>query len=261
MNYQIMIIIILLILLIGSFGMMNRVFSYYKKYEYAHILTNVTISNIYNSLKTGDIILFKCNTLFLPNILLTHIYFTHIGMVIKKKNSYKDNIENDIYISETNPSDEYLPRDYNKKSGLYKLKPFISKKNGWKSNYGTDLLPLLVRLKYYPGDCFIMRLNKPLDKRREDILAKCVLEKCPYPTPFQGLKIFIEEKFGKNYTNSICAKHCFQHVGNLLDKIELTNNILKSGIISICNKVAYLSENELNDGYMYEIPKKIIYDI
>jgi hypothetical protein len=114
-------------------------------------------------------------------------------------------------------------------------------------------------VKYYPGECFIMRLNKPLNNKKKELLSKIVMEKCPYPTPLQGLKMIIEEKLGQQNTH---AKHCFQHIGNLLDKIGLTNNIIKKhGIISICDKIAYLSEKKLNDGYMYEVPKRIIYDI
>ena len=209
------------------------------------------ISNIYDNLKTGDIILFKCNTLPIIGAFLTYGYFSHIGMVVKKK-IYK----NDLYISETNPAYEYLPSDYNKEK---KITPLLSKNNGWRTQYGSDLLPLLVRIKYYPGECFIMRLNKPLDEKKENILFNILSESCPYPTLFKAIKIFIKEKMGYKDTS---ARHCFQHVGDILDKIGLTNNISSNNsIISICNEISSIPEKDLNDGFKYEPIKRIIYDI
>ena len=102
-----------------------------------------------------------------------------------------------------------------------------------------------------------MSLNKKLDSNRESLLLKYAQDSCPYPNPIQGIKILIEQQFGKQKTN---ARHCYQHVANLLDKINITNNILPQyKLFSICKKIAYIYGEELNDGYMYNTPIKIIY--
>jgi len=244
MGIQLIIIIILVILLIGTIGLLHRGFSYYNKYENFRILKYIKISDIYDNLKSGDIILYKCNTISLPSVFLTHVYFSHIGIVLKSGN--------DLFISETNPSFEYIPSNYNN------VNSFLNAKGGWKTKYGSDILPLLVRIKYYPGDSFLVRLNKPLDAEKQKILIKYAHEQCPYPTIIQGLSIFIEENFGKPKTR---ARHCFQHVGYLLDKMGITNNISDHGIYSICKKMANIYNKKLNDGYQYETPIKILYDV
>jgi hypothetical protein len=277
MKIQSIIIIILVILLIGTISLFHRSFSYYNKYQNFRTLKYVKMSDIYDELKSGDIILYKCNTISLPSVFLTHVYFSHIGIIIKnnkleksidkyknkeyiKNDPYllkKNDIKNDLFISETNPSYEYLPRDYNRTKKNFELNS-LNKKEGWRTKYGSDILPLLVRLKYYPGDCFLMRLNKPLCIEMEEKLIKYANKECPYPTIMQGLSIIVEQNFGKQKTN---ARHCFQHVGYLLDKIGITNNISDNGIYSICKKVANIYQEKLNNGYRYETPIKILYDV
>jgi hypothetical protein len=289
---------VLLILVIGAFAILNKQYSYIQRYENARILKSVKISDIYDTLKSGDIILYKCNGLSISG-LLSNIYYTHIGIVVKyddNANYLKNHNDNylgncscldvkylgnsnhrdlyksiplqpnkkrlsDLYISETNPAFEYLPRDHNP-NNWYGLRPHLQKAqhDGWITNYGSDILPLLIRLKYYPGDCFIMRLNKELTPERKQLLEVCVEEKCPYPTPIQGLKILSEKKILKQ--QKTYARHCFQHVAHLLDQINITNNMLSSnGVISICNELGYIDGKVLNNGYQYETPIKIIYDI
>jgi hypothetical protein len=263
MFIQPLIILILLVLLISVFSVLSAEFTYYKKYENARILKYVNISDIYDNLKSGDIILYKGNTLAITGV-LSNTYYTHIGMVIKQDNG-QDNgqdIKTDLYISETNPSYEYLPKDYKNKNNWYGLRPYYQTEpyNGWKTKYGSDLLPLLIRIKYFPGDCFIMRLNKELDQKRQKILYSAIQEFCPYPTPSQIIKMAIEKKILKS--QKTYARHCFQHVAYLLDKMKLTNNILdSSGIVSICGEIGYIDGKKLNDGYTYDTPIKILYDI
>jgi len=263
MNYQLIIIIVLLLLLIGTFSILRTEYVYYKQYENARILKNIQISEIYDTLKSGDIILYKCNTLSFAGM-LGSVYYTHIGMVIKTNDEQftgKDIYKSDLYISETNPAYEYLPKEYDSKN-WYGLRPHSPKKqiDGWKTNYGTDFLPLLVRIKYFAGDCFIMRLNKELDVKKKKILFSAIDKNCPYPTPLQGLQILAEKQLFKK--QKTYARHCYQHIANLLDQMGLTNNMLESnGFLSICNKVGYIDTQKLNDGYKYETPIKIIYDI
>lgn len=269
MVIYIIIIMVLLLLLIGSLSIIQREYIYYKNYENARILKSSQISDIYDELKSGDIILYKCNSLSISGILANN-YYTHIGMVVKSTNcdgaaANDNNCDvykqvTDLYVSETNPAFEYLPRDY-KTNNWYGLRPHIQKQQtGWKTNYGSDLLPLLVRLKYYPGECFIMRLNKPLDIKRNNLLLRAVKEKCPYPTPLQAMSILAEKNIAQR--QKTYARHCFQHIAKLLDTMNITNNMLDEfGFFSVCNKVAYIDGEKLNDGFLYETPIKIIYDI
>lgn len=206
--------------------MIIKIYNHYKKYEYYKNEKYIKISNIYDDLKSGDIILFKSNTIFYVNIFLTNTYYTHIGMVVKK---------NDIlYISETNAENVlYIPN--------------------YKTNNGSELLPLLIRIKHYPGDCFLMKLNKPLTSEKEKILLKHANEKIPYPTAFQA--------FINYFTKNNNIRHCFQHVGNLLDQIGITNNIMKNNIINICSAVENIFTKKINDDYQYSNPIKILYDL
>jgi hypothetical protein len=263
MYIQLLIIIILIVIVIGACAIIKREYTYFQKYENVRMINYVPISDLYDNLKTGDIILFKSNSKSLSSTVLTHVYYTHIGIVIKHKFAHSlmnnSNASEDIplYISETNPAFEYLPINYNKE---FDLKPAKYAHDGWRTNNGTDILPLLIRIKYYPGDSYIMSLNKKLDPKREELLIKYSKEFCPYPTPMQGLKILMEKNINnKQITN---AKHCYQHVANLLDKINITNNLYSDyGVISICKKLAYIYGEELNDGYVYNSPIKIVYDI
>jgi len=206
--------------------MIIKIYNHYKKYEYYKNEKYIEISNIYDELKNGDIILFKSNTIFYVNIFLTNTYYTHIGMVVKKNGI--------LYISETNAGDVlYTPN--------------------CKTKNCSELLPLLIRIKYYPGDAFLMKLNKPLTSEKEELLLKYSNEKIPYPTSFQA--------FINYFTRNNNIRHCFQHVGNLLDKIGITTNIMKNNIINICPAVENIYTKKINDGYQYNTPIKILYDL
>jgi len=248
MKIELIIIIILLLIIIFA---IKRLFTFCKKYEYARILKNIFISEIYDSLKTGDIIFFRANSLSMPCAFFTHSYFTHIGIVIKDEfknfNSYVN-----IYINETNPEGtEYLPLNYNK--NWYQLDPNVKKKKkGWTLLNGNKLNPLLVRIKYFPGDCYLMKLNKELDNKRKSLLLKYSSKKIAYPiTPMGAVNAFLKKD----------NLHCFQYIAYLLDKINITNIAKLYGISSICGEFGKLFNKKLNDGYIYEIPKRIIYDI
>jgi hypothetical protein len=217
-------LILILLLILGT--IIVKIYNHYKKYEYYKNNKYINISNIYDELKTGDLILFKSNAIFYVNIFLTNTYYTHVGMIVKKNNI--------LYISETNSNNtEYMPN--------------------YKTNCHSELLPLLIRIKHYPGNCFLMKLNKPLTNEKEILLLKYLDEKYPYPTSFQ---IFINY-FIKN--NKL--RHCFQHVGHLLDKIGLTTNIMSNNIINICDAVENIFTKKINNGYQYDSPIKILYDI
>jgi hypothetical protein len=45
------------------------------------------------------------------------------------------------------------------------------------------------------------------------------------------------------------------------NKINITNNISDNGIYSICKKIANIYQEKLNDGYQYNTPIKILYDV
>lgn len=219
-------ITILLSLLIIIFLLITYKIVYLHKY--INKLDIKYLSSVLNTLKSGDIILFSLKKLAFTNVLLApYIYFTHCGIIIKK--------DNKLYITETNPKGELIPY----------LDSQIKKKIGC-----TDIMPLYQRIKYYPGDCFLMRLNKPLDVKREQILINTTYEKYPYPTIVQIIRNY--------FTKKNTPRHCFQHVGFLLDKMGITNNISNYDSLFICKKIAYLCGQPLNDGYKYIEPIKIV---
>ena len=95
MTIYIIIIMLLSILLIGAFSILHRSYHFFKKYENARILKSIPISEIYDELKNGDIILYKCNTISISSI-LSQVYYSHIGMVIKYP-EYKEKMINIYY--------------------------------------------------------------------------------------------------------------------------------------------------------------------
>lgn len=223
----ILLISLLIILLILLTTITIKLYHYYKKYEYYKNDKYIKISKIYDELKSGDIILFKSNAIFYINVFLTNGYYTHIGIVVKKNNI--------LYISEINSyGNIYLPPNY-------------------KTSNHSELFPLLIRIKYFAGDCYLVELNKNLDKKRENILLNYSDEKILYPTPFQ--------RFINYFTKNISVRHCFQYVGYILDKMGITNNIMSNNIINICSTVENIFTKKLNDEYQYNSPIRIIYDI
>ena len=233
-------IICIIIIFILFFGIC-RISKYIDTYTNFRIPSHINISEIYDDLKSGDIILFASTIINLSNILLSHIFYTHIGILIR--------INDIMYISETNPAIEFMPK--NGKS------TYNTSYDEIRTNNGADILPLLPKLKFFTGDYFIMQLSRPLNQNREELLIQTAKDlfndNYPYPTLFQGLVAIMGKK--------IKARHCMLHVAHILDKLQLTLDYEQSGFLSICKKITELSNIKLNDNYYYNNITQILYDI
>ena len=233
-------IICIIIIFIIFFGIC-RVTKHIDTYTNFRTPSRIKISEIYDDLKSGDIILFTSTILNLSNILLSQLFYTHIGILIR--------INDIMYISETNPAIEYMPKNGKTSIGI--------SYNEIRTNSGADILPLLPRLKFFTGDYYILQLSRPLDKKREEILIKTATElfnnNYPYPTPFQGVIAVMGKK--------IKARHCMSHVAHILDELNLTLNYEQSGFLNVCKKVSEIADVKLNDNYFYNTGIQVLYDI
>jgi len=248
------ILLVLIIIIIALFFIIYRAHNYYKKYEYARELRFILVSEIYNDLKSGDIILYKANAVQLEHVLFTHSFFTHIGMIIK------DNKTNELYITESNPPNvEVVPiSHYN--GEWYELNPNINYQMGITINgSGANIIPLKPRLKYFAGDYYLMRLNKNLTDNQELELINDTTKIIKYPKFTQMISNLIKEEILNIHKKK--EMHCFEYMGYLLDKMKITNNISLNNTINICNTISQIYNKELNNGYFYETPIKLIYDI
>jgi len=256
------ILLILCIIVIGYFsGITHKSSKYYAKYERNRIFNRCNISEIYDDLKSGDIILFKGygNPYF--NI-LCDCFFQHAGMVIRytpeEAKQYGKN--SDLYIIESSPNNVYLPIDYadDKKYGKQScnIEPDMSKRIGWKFKDELWTCPLLMRLKYCYGNYYIMRLNKELTPEMNNILL--------YTTNLKQLLAHITTlRAIKNAFNKEKKLfHCFQYILYILDQIKITDNYTKnSNKLTSCNKLTYIYNDKLNFGYKYDKPMQILYDL
>lgn len=201
------------------------------------------ISDIYDDLQTGDIILFVSAVSNGVNSMVTQSFYSHAGMVVR--DSSTDFSSDRVYLSETIRGSGIMPgADATVK----------------RSRFGVDLTPLLLRLKYYIGTCYWLRLaggadSSRLDARREEAIRAeaFALHRggYPYPTFAQALIGLLGWKSE--------SRHCFQHVVHLLK----TGNLLDGddGIISSCATVGELAGQRLEGGYYYAPPVQILYDI
>ena len=221
-------IICLIIVAIG----LNRASTYVIKNACSKFKKTL-LSKEYDTLKSGDIILFTPSLHNFTNSLLTGCYFSHIGMVVKSENGGKGPRSDDegLYMSETN--------------GITAIK----------TTGGAAFFPLLSRLKYYDGGHFLMRLNKPLDQERKNKLLKLSKEVLDHPYP--SLKTKVLSAVGLSNDNT---RHCFQHVGFLLQQMNLLPPEIDLGIFSSAN-ISTIFRYKLNNGYQYEYPVQMVYDL
>ena len=125
------------------------------------------------------------------------------------------------------------------------------------------MAPLLTRLKYYTGNTYVMRLSRKLDRDRESNLVleavRLRSREYPYPSWSQALAEHVLGRASK-------ARHCFQHVANLLDQARLCpvdngRPLASNGLLQVCRDVCNLAGRELPDGYTYESPVEIVYNL
>ena len=254
------ILLILCIIVIGYFsGITHKSSKYYAKYERNRIFNRCNISEIYDDLKSGDIILFKGYGDPYFNI-LCDCFFQHAGMVIRytPEEAKQYGKKSDLYIIESSPNNVYLPIDYSdyKKYGkkCCNIEPDMSKHIGWKFKNGLVACPLLMRLKYCYGNYYIMRLNKELTPEMNNILL--------YTTNIKSKHIGTISTIQKIFHKKKIVFHCFQFILFILYQMRITDNyIKKSNVFTSCNKLSYIYNDNLNFGYKYDKPMQILYDL
>jgi len=225
MNIQFIITaVLIIILLVITLYICNRLTQYNIKYSQ-------TVFNymplILNQLQSGDLILFRSNIINYKYLLFSHSYFTHVGIVLKDNNI--------LYICEKN-----MPNHTRF------------------SNSNINIL--LDRIKEFNGNCYVMKLNKPLNSTRQQLLTYFVLkdkfiDPILYANAWNSTNMYFRQlfKLRVNYK----YMHCFQYVAYILDYINITNNLHKYNNIEICNKVNNLFKQPLNDGYSYKKPVQV----
>jgi hypothetical protein len=235
----ILLILVLTILLV--FIGLHRMSEYYAMFVTVRT-PRIKMTDLYDHLKTGDLLLFVATTNAGTNSMLTQTFYSHGAVVLREGEL--------VYASETQAGAEIMPDPADPTRKDIKLEPHVS------------LTPLLTRLKYYTGACYVVRLSRALDPEREEILKReaerlCV-EKYPYPSLFQS--------FLGIFGWRTATRHCFQHVAHLLDKARLTplgqkEPLAAASFLDVCEEVITLPGRPLPDGYAYEPPVQILYDV
>jgi hypothetical protein len=207
-------LIVSIILNRGSYYVINNACSKFQK---------VLLTDEYKSLKSGDIILFAPILHNFTNSIITQNLFAHIAIVVN------DPVKG-LCVSETN--------------GQTRIK----------KSAGAHIFKLLARLKNYDGCFYLMRLNKPLDKQREELLIKTANEVIDHSYP--GFKEGVLYLMGGSFE----ARHCFMHVAFLLEKIKLLPEGFKPDFIT-SSELSSFYKQQLPDDYRFEFPVQLIYDI
>ena len=222
-----MLIIIVIIIFLCNFTALNIIWEItgqHVKYPYARI------SDIYDSLKTGDIIVFVHNVRYPFEPRMSAARFGHPTMVIEDKKG--------LYITEANAGgyDEYRNDCIRYRSG-------------------GNVNPLLPKLKFYDGRYYVYRLS---DKLTPVMKAKLLEEvyRCnesTYPTFMEMLKSIPGNKHA--------ARQCFEHAEHLLETIGFRPFKGTRTIYELVYAMCRLHEIDLHDTYYYEPPVEIIYDV
>jgi hypothetical protein len=228
------ILICLIIIIISTFYSIYKLFNLKSLYDLMPI-DRLLISEIYDNLKTGDMIFYRSTiTSPIADIFMTRLVFKHVGMILKINGMY--------YITETNSEKNVYFK--NKNGEIILL------------NSGVNIVPLLTRLKYYGGMIFISKLYNKLSFENEKKIISAVnnMKNKPYPDMFSLFTNFV---FNKKLYNSA---HCYEYIYNLLCSIDLPiNKNLASGF-DLTNFITNIDSIKLNNNYYTKI-KQLIYDI
>lgn len=172
------------------------------------------LSDIYHLLKTGDLVFFVASTHSPVNSAVTQTFFSHVGVLLREGEL--------VYVSESTGRGELMP-DFASSSDLL-------------LNHGANLTPLLTRLKYYAGDCYVASLARALssgqDSRLKELAERAALEEVPYPSLWHAILALLGR--GPH------SRHCFQHVAYLLDRVGVTRGLSGEGFVGVCDAVCGL---------------------
>lgn len=214
----------------------------YVKYS-AKTAPRAKVSEAYPHLKTGDLLLFASTVNHPFNTGFTQMFYCHCGVVLREGPL--------IYISESQQAgDDTMPASQ-RAGALYQTRD------------GASVNPMLTRLKYYNGCVYVLRLSRALDPAREEAL-KATADRlhavgCAYPTTAQMAREAL--RLGRSG-----GRHCFQHVSYLLDEHGLAPlgqgaPLAGAGPIQASRNICGIAGRALPDGYYYEDPVQLIYDI
>jgi len=217
-----------------TISLLNNVVSTREIYQQMPF-NKIYLSDILPSIKTGDIILYRSSlSTFMSSALIPTLVYKHIGIVLK--------IDNVLYITESSDG-SYI---YNKTpKRFYFHKP------------GADIVPLDVKLKHFCGMVFLTQLNKPLPKDKENAIIDKAHEYSKiskYPSP-----IDLYSNFVFNLKLNKKSLYCFEYIYLLLQHIGIINNKKRSAL-QICNFMANISIQNLEDGYEYNEVDQLIID-
>jgi hypothetical protein len=199
------------------------------------IVQRELISDAYAGLKTGDIVLFISGGQWMTKA-VARTYFSHVGTIVRDGDI--------VYISESQRGSTIVP-------GIDGLAAHRLK-------HGAVLSPFLTRVKYYMGVVYLLRLSRPLEASRAELLKSTAeqisRDEHPYPSARQASLSYL---FGIQTH----ARHCFQQTAHLLDTVGLTSNLASAGFVKTCQLICNISDQILPDGYTYSHPIEIIYNI
>jgi hypothetical protein len=235
-----LVLLVLLVVVAAIFTGLHRMTEYNVMYATVRA-PRAKITDIYPALKTGDILLFVASTGSPSNSFLTQSFHSHAGVLVREGEL--------VYISEAQPGLEIMPD------------PEAPATSDLRMSRGAVLAPLLTRLKYYTGVYYVMRLARPLDAAREELLKAEAerLQRVQYPYPTLS-QIFLGITGHKTAT-----RHCFQHTAHLLDRALLTPKgappLGSAGFVDVCRTITGLPGRLLRDGHRYLSPVQLLYDI
>ena len=236
----VLVVLIILIAIAAPYVLLIRIMDYTELYPCVYSRKE-RVSDAYDTLKTGDIVMHISSTHLPSTSGGAQIYYSHTSIVMKEGDS--------VYLSETSLGSEIMPSDVDGVSHM--LSP------------GATISPLLTRLKYYTGQCFLMRLNRNLDPIREESLKAEAEYLCRNSYPYPRMRHVLTAILTGKQTGK---RQCFQHVAHLLDTINLTptdlsNPLSHQGFIRTCRIMCDLHTKTLPDGYKYSPPVELLYDI
>ncbi len=197
------------------------------------------VSEAYEGLRTGDLLLFTGATHNVLAVAATQEFFTHGAFVVREGEL--------AYTSEASQG-----------SHLYAAPAGHPGPRHFALPAGAALAPLLPRVKYYNGLCFLLRLEGAgLDPSRERAVKaeadRLAAASYAYPGPAQAALALLGRP-----TKS---RHCFQHVAHLLGVSGLTADLGNPGFLQSCHEICALPGKMLPGGRRYSPPLLLVYDI
>lgn len=222
------IIIVFIIIVLGYISkMIYNYISYIKKTEY-RIFPKIKLSDIRNTLKSGDIILYTALGHNIFNSMSTGSTYSHVGIVIELNGSL------------------YTLEIYNHGDLYYKNKHL----------FGVQLVPLEERLQTYTGTICIMQLNKSLTNEHYNSLINFSKKYYNYDTNI--INIWLRLLFHHSIFEN---KICMEHLAMAMSEAGITNQIYECFSLNIPNELDKLPYKKLESGYMYSEPQQILCDL